>query len=105
LVNIALDQIPSQNCLQIFNPVVKGLIRSRLNPTSKVDHAYIVSFSIKFDESFMKHQTPLLEFELRAFQLITSYNHKDRWATSIHQACRGEKLYALKILNVKLQIL
>jgi hypothetical protein len=68
LVCIVLDQIPSQNCLQILNPVVKGLIRSGLNPTFKADRAFMVSFYMKFD-SFMKHQTPLLEFELRAFQL------------------------------------
>jgi hypothetical protein len=46
---------------------MKGLIRSRLNPTSKADHAFMVKFSMKFN-SFMKHQTPLLEFELKAFQ-------------------------------------
>jgi hypothetical protein len=47
---------------------MKGLIKSGLNPTSKANHAFMVSFSMKFD-NLMKHQTPSLEFELRAFQL------------------------------------
>lgn len=103
IVSIVLDQIPSQNCMQIFNRVVKGLIRSRLNPTSKAGHAYMVSFSIKFD-SFMKHQTLLPKFELRAFQLITIYKHKDRWQHVCTKHAEVKNFRLWKILHVKLEI-